>query len=485
MEFRPFFTSLNGARRGISAIPAARVTTFVAHTTPELNAPPLLLLHYGFQVQVTTPQKKHTSMIPHLTTAAALLLLLVAVFMPQHASAAGECCSDVGGDSGRESDERESFTEQQVLPDPSPHPSTHPPTHPIPPTERTLLSAASKNGAQSADQWGNPYRPNPYVGGGNNMYGGGGGYNRPSYSMRGNGNGNGLGLGRRGGPPGQQWGGGGGYGAGTRAAGVSRAAWRRYDRQYLTPLVDYGVPRPSGYAGPIGQDALRYSNSLASADARASAQSMVGGRTEVIAEGIVDAASRGRRGRISDAFASAAALNRGATASVMARSANLALLRGQSGAFADATADAFVASRKRGTVKNFGLAMADAVSQGGDYGAYTYGQAIAKAVSAGGDGQAAVAEATAEVFCSGDSYASAWSSAFAVALNQDQNGCLVLSNARALATASCGGGAFNSYADSDATSRVLGFCGLFPPGAAPEFNFSSTDGGSNSFNGKK
>jgi hypothetical protein len=177
-------------------------------------------------------------------------------------------------------------------------------------------------------------------------------------------------------------------------------------------------------------------------------------------------------------------MNRGATARVMAQSANYALMRGQSQAFADAAADAFVASKRRGAIKNYGLAVADAVASGGDYGKYTYGEAIAKAVASGGDGQAAVAEATAEVFCAGDSMASAWSSAFAVALNRDQNGCLVLSQARAIATASCGGGAFNSFADSDAKSTVLGFCGLFPDGAAPEFSFSGSNGGSNSWGGK-
>jgi hypothetical protein len=64
-----------------------------------------------------------------------------------------------------------------------------------------------------------------------------------------------------------------------------------------------------------------------------------------------------------------------------------------------------------------------------------------------------------------------------VALNPDENGCLVLNRARALAMSSCGGGAFNSYSDADATSVVLGFCGL----GGPTFNYSSTDAGGNSW----
>lgn len=271
-----------------------------------------------------------------------------------------------------------------------------------------------------------------------------------------------------------------------RGGGIANTPYRRYDRSYLAGLVPSAPPRVSGRAGPLSQDALRYSQTFASADAQAAAQSMIGASSsDAVAQGIVDAASRSsNRDAIADAMASAAAMNRGATANVLTRSANYALLRGQTTPFVDACSDAFLASRRQGSIKHFGLAMADALQQGGTYGQYTYGQAIAKAVAQGSDGQAAVAEATAEVFCQGGSYANAWSSAFAIALNQDQNGCLVLSKARALAVSSCGGGAFNSYADSDSTSKVLGFCGLMPPGTVPGFSFNSNDSGSNTWGGK-
>ncbi|GBF89828.1 hypothetical protein Rsub_02532 [Raphidocelis subcapitata] len=268
------------------------------------------------------------------------------------------------------------------------------------------------------------------------------------------------------------------------------AVTRPYDREVISGLAPSSPPKPSGPdPGPPSSEARQFANQIGSADAGSVAREMVdssnAGRTSVVAQGIVDAAAAGRRDRVGSAFADAAALNRGATAQVLTQSANYALARGQSAAFADAAADAFVASRRRGSVKNYGLAMADAINQGGDYGRYTYGQALARAIASGGDGQAAVAEATAEVFCQGNSYATAWSSAFAVALTQDQNGCLVLSQARAMAMASCGGGAFNSYSSSDASTRVLGFCGLLPPGVFPGFGYSGSNGGGQTWAGRK
>jgi hypothetical protein len=40
-------------------------------------------------------------------------------------------------------------------------------------------------------------------------------------------------------------------------------------------------------------------------------------------------------------------------------------------------------------------------------------------------------------------------------------GCLVLNEARALAYARCGNGASQAWSRTEATSTVLGFCGLF------------------------
>ncbi|KAI8473620.1 MAG: hypothetical protein J3K34DRAFT_410635 [Monoraphidium minutum] len=299
----------------------------------------------------------------------------------------------------------------------------------------------------------------------------------------------GAGYGGQFGPAARPYGGYGG-GAGFRPVQLqSRFGGRQYDPSYLSGIVPAARPYGGfgGRPGPLGPDALRYSRNFASASASAVAQSMVGGggNSYAMAEAIVDSAAQGRGASISNAFASAAALNRGATAQVMARSASTAFSRGQVDPFAQAAAQSFAEARRRGSLRNYGLAMADACVQGGAQAYPVYGQALARAIAEGGDSQLAVAEATAEVFCSGSNdYASAWSSAFAVALSQDKNGCLVLSKARALATASCGGGAFNSYADSESTSKVLGFCGMFPPGGGPEFSLSNTQGGSNNWSGK-
>jgi hypothetical protein len=341
---------------------------------------------------------------------------------------------------------------------------------------RGAAAATAAKGADAAAQ--NPYWNNG--GGGWNNGGGWGG--RPGN------------IGMNGGGWNNNWGGrnyyqqgpyqgygpaAGGWNGGPRSWRGGR--WRRGDRGALRGIMPTGLP-PMGpvAARPFGPDATRFSDSIASADANAAARSMVSQRSDIVAQGIVDAAARGRRGRVADAFANAAALDRGATSRVLARSASEALAAGQTNAFADAAADAFVASRRRGSARPLGLAMADAVASGGSTGSALYGQAIAKAVAAGGEGQAAVAEATAEVFCAGGAPASAWSSAFAVALNQDENGCLVLNQARAMAMSSCGGGAFNSVADADATSIVLGFCGL----GGPTFSYSSTDAGSNNWGRK-
>lgn len=265
--------------------------------------------------------------------------------------------------------------------------------------------------------------------------------------------------------------------------------YRLHDRSYLAGLVPPAPPRPSARPGPLSQDAQRYSKTFSGADARAAAAALIRGgassASDAVAEGIVDAAARSGAGAatLANAMASAAVANRGATAGVLARGAGYAHARGQDAQFADACSSALLASRRQGSVRSFGLAMADAVQQGGEIGRYTYGQAIAKAVSQGSDGQQAVAEATAEVFCQGGSYANAWASAFAVALYQDENGCLALSKAQALAVASCGGGAFKSYSSSDATSKVLGFCGL-ATGAVPGFSFNSGSSGSDTWDGK-
>ena len=129
---------------------------------------------------------------------------------------------------------------------------------------------------------------------------------------------------------------------------------------------------------------------------------------------------------------------------------------------------AFTYAKRGNQLPVFTNAVADAIASGGAPTRYAYGQAIATAIAGGGEGQAAVAEATATAFCAGGGTAAAWASAYAVALSQDSRGCLVLSQARALASARCGAGAAEAFTKAEATSIVLGFCGLLdmlPPGS--------------------
>jgi hypothetical protein len=100
-------------------------------------------------------------------------------------------------------------------------------------------------------------------------------------------------------------------------------------------------------------------------------------------------------------------------------------------------------------------------------------------IAQGGDSKAAVAEATATAFCEGGSTAQSWASAYAVALSKDSQGCLVLNEAKAMARAKCGAAGAESVAKSEATSLVLGFCGLFD--LLPfDFSFGTSQSGGSS-----
>jgi hypothetical protein len=155
--------------------------------------------------------------------------------------------------------------------------------------------------------------------------------------------------------------------------------------------------------------------------------------------------------------------------------------RGQTDAFASTMADAFGAAKRGSIVPQFTRSVADAVSQGGPSTRLAVGEAMATAIAGGGDSRAAVAEATATAFCEGGSTAQSWASAFAVALSKDRNGCLVLNEAQALAQARCAGNVAETFSKAEATSLVLGFCGLGD--LIPDFNFSSGQGGANSWSG--
>lgn len=167
------------------------------------------------------------------------------------------------------------------------------------------------------------------------------------------------------------------------------------------------------------------------------------------------------------------------SAGLLAKSADVAVTRGQTDRFAGTLANAFGYAKQQQQVPQLTEAVCGAISTGGDSARYASGNAIATAIAQGGDSKAAVAEATATALCAGGSQAQAWSSAYAIALSKDQNGCLVLNEAKAMAQAKCGDGAADAIADAEASSTVLGFCGLLE-GFFPDSELSFSGGNSGS-----
>lgn len=164
---------------------------------------------------------------------------------------------------------------------------------------------------------------------------------------------------------------------------------------------------------------------------------------------------------------------------LLAKSADLAVSRGQTERYANTLADAFGYAQQQQRVPQLTQAVVESINTGGDAARYASGTAIAQAVAAGGDSKAAVAEATAVALCSGQATAQSWSSAYAVALAKSQDGCLVLNEAKALAQARCGEGAADAIADAEASSTVLGFCGLLE-GFFPDTEMSWSGGNTGS-----
>lgn len=89
----------------------------------------------------------------------------------------------------------------------------------------------------------------------------------------------------------------------------------------------------------------------------------------------------------------------------------------------------------------------------------TYGAAFAEAIAGGGEDGEALAQATAIAFCQGGGTVKAFARAFNVAISRDEQGCVVLTKARALASAQCRGGVASSFAEASFESRTLGLCG--------------------------
>lgn len=86
--------------------------------------------------------------------------------------------------------------------------------------------------------------------------------------------------------------------------------------------------------------------------------------------------------------------------------------------------------------------------------------AFAQAIASGGEDSEALAAATAIAFCKGGGTATAFAKAYSEALSINQNGCLVLTKAKALAVAQCKGGVFRSYTEASVEKKVIGLCGI-------------------------
>jgi hypothetical protein len=216
-----------------------------------------------------------------------------------------------------------------------------------------------------------------------------------------------------------------------------------------------------GAAATLSQGIRRRGNARAAAQSLAQAYSS--GQADAAAQAVASAAtvdSDAEASATAEAVAEATVSHPSVAPGLLAKSAGLAVSRGQTDKYARTMADAFAYSRRRRNIPQFTSAVADAIATGGAPTRYAYGQAIATAIADGGDSQAAVAEATATALCEGGSTATAWSQAYAVALSQNSQGCLVLNQAKAMAQAKCGAQGAKTLSNAEATSTVLGFCGL-------------------------
>lgn len=187
-----------------------------------------------------------------------------------------------------------------------------------------------------------------------------------------------------------------------------------------------------------------------------------GGRGDAAAKALAAAAAGGVGAAVvGKTLAETTKVRPNAAPWLLRRSADYAVNNGHVRGFSQAISQSFVWAKTQNFLPSFVPAIADAILNGGQATRYAFGSAIAVAVAEGGDNRAAVAEASAVAMCSGGSTAQAWAEAYAVAIEQDPQGCTVLKEAHAMAYARCGPGYAESWARTEATSTVLGYCGAF------------------------
>jgi len=245
------------------------------------------------------------------------------------------------------------------------------------------------------------------------------------------------------------------------------------------------VPRQTIAAPTSGPGLGLYQGLRRGGNAKANAQSLAetfNSNSEAAATAVASAATEGgSSSAVAEAVAQTTVSHPNIAPGLLATSADLAVSKGQTQAFAGTMADAFAVSKRGAYVPQFTRSVTDAISRGGPSTKLAYGEAIATAIAQGGDSKAAVAEATATAFCEGGSTAQSWASAYAIALSKDASGCLVLNEAKAMAQARCGAGASEAFSKAEATSMVLGFCGLLDMIPDINYNFSGGNSGSSSW----
>jgi hypothetical protein len=86
--------------------------------------------------------------------------------------------------------------------------------------------------------------------------------------------------------------------------------------------------------------------------------------------------------------------------------------------------------------------------------------AMAEAIASGGAAEKGLAKATATATCTGGATAIAFAEAWEETLTLNNRGCLVLTEAHAIAIAQCKDGVAFASASSEVLTRILGGCGI-------------------------
>lgn len=205
------------------------------------------------------------------------------------------------------------------------------------------------------------------------------------------------------------------------------------------------------------QRGIQDNNARSSAEALANAYAS--GRGDAAARAIAAAAAGGGSSTaVARTVAETSRVRPNAAPFLLRQSALFAVNNGRVPGFSSAIAQSFAYAQQQNFLGSFVPAIANAILGGGLQSRYAFGSAFATAISEGGYGRTAFVEATATALCTGGSTAQAWAEAYAVAIQQNNQGCTVLREAFATAYARCGPGYATSWARTESTSTIIGYC---------------------------